>query len=41
MTIEFRTKIATILRQVEQGILTASAAYHRIANLYAEESHQP
>jgi hypothetical protein len=40
MTTELRTRIASILRQVEQGLLTSSAAYHRIAEIiYGQHGH--
>ena len=34
MTMQTRTLIATILRQVAQGILTREQAYHAIAQVY-------
>jgi hypothetical protein len=36
MSIEVRTKLATLLRMYAQGVLTESALYHRVADLLAE-----
>ena len=36
MNNSMKTKIATIIRQHEQGILSDSEAYHAICNLYME-----
>jgi hypothetical protein len=34
MSSEFMTRLATILRRVNQGIVSKADAYHLIANLY-------
>ena len=34
MSLNFRTKLATILRRVAQGLLTKEEAYHEICEMY-------
>lgn len=35
MSVDMRTKLATIIRQHEQGFLTESEFYHAVCNLMA------
>ncbi len=39
MVIQLRTKLATIIRQYNQGFLTESEAYHAVCSLYAENNY--